>query len=317
MLRDSHSLFEDFESTGYWWLPAKPEHRVPGTVYYRTGDRITLELLGSLKPDTEDAENDDDVDLILGTTEGDRHFTLRRVIQTKSRSSEGGVFSVSYLVHQLFEGKHFSSGEDIKFHSLSVSYTSFEEWVTDCPFDRALESLAPDSIKRTASYRLPHLIFDCRVDALRSTIRANLTIAGSLDTREMEWKSTGYVDILPDSPQSFDWFWQVHADVRNLLTLLMNEPTYAKIMCAYADAIESSNQTSNERVYVYFMNSSKASEEELHPSDMLLILPKITDRLSSMLEAWFSKAERLRAVHTLFSGRCTSAKCILGFTFSI
>jgi hypothetical protein len=302
MLRDSHSLFEDFESTGYWWLPANPEYRVPGTVHYKAGDKITLELVGALNPNIEDAGNDHP-ELIWGTTESDRHFTLERVIQTKSRSSEEGVFSESYLVHRLFEGKHFHSTDDIKLQSLSVSYTSFEEWVTDCPFDRALEALEPNSIKRTASYQLPHAIFECRVDSLESTIRAYLSISGSIDIRELEWRGTGYVDILPDSPRSFDWFWQVHADLRNLLSLLMNEPTYAKIMSGHGEAFETSpGESSNERINVYIMNSSRASQEEIHPADMLLIFPTIKHNISSMLESWFLKAERLRAVYTLFFG---------------
>jgi hypothetical protein len=40
----------------------------------------------------------------------------------------------------------------------------------------------------------------------------------------------------------------------------------------------------------------------MHPADMLLIFPTIKDSFSSILEGWFSKAEALRPVHTLFFG---------------
>jgi len=304
MFNDSHSLFDNFEYGGFWWFSKTPDRRVAGTLRYKVGERMTLDLLGSLTAGSDDLHNEDD-DLILGTADGNRDFTLQGLIRTESRSVRREIFSSSYVIDRIFEGKHFPSAQDIKFTSLSISYTSFEDWFADLPFHETTENtdVPPDTVKFVASHVVPYPIFDCRVDAINSTVKANLGFEGSIGIRELRWKSTGFIDIVPDAPRSFDWFWQVHADIRNLLTLLMNEPTYAKLMCAYGDAIEiSPGRMSNERIYVYFMNSSRASQEEIHPADMLLIFPTIRDYIPMMLEAWFSKAELLRAVYTLFFG---------------
>jgi hypothetical protein len=303
MLNDSHSLFDNFEYGGFWWSPKSPGHKVAGTLRYTVSQRMTLDLLGSL--DESGSDENEDSDLILGTADGNRAFTLQGLIRTKSRSVGRKVFSSSYLVDRIFEGKHFSSTKDIKFTSVSVSYTSFEDWFADLPFHETTDNtdVPTDAVKLIASHVVPYPIFECRVDSLNSAIEAKLGFEGSIGIRELKWRSTGYIDIVPDEPSSFDWFWQVHADIRNLLTLLMNEPTYAKLMCAYGDAIETSpGRVSKERIYVYFMNSSGASQEEIHPADMLLIFPAIKDNISMILEAWFSKAELLRAVYTLFFG---------------
>jgi hypothetical protein len=37
-----YNLLEDFEYKGFWWLPEKPDKKVPGTLTYRSGDRMTL-----------------------------------------------------------------------------------------------------------------------------------------------------------------------------------------------------------------------------------------------------------------------------------
>ena len=76
MLNDSHSLFDDFEYSGFWWLPKTPDYKVAGTIRYRVGERISLELFGSLTAGSEDLVSTDD-DVILGTADGNRDFTLQ------------------------------------------------------------------------------------------------------------------------------------------------------------------------------------------------------------------------------------------------
>src|SRR5688572_13813953 len=141
MIFDSHNLFDDFELSGFWWLPTNPGNQVPGILKYRAGDRMTLELFGSLQ-DWPDGTNDNaGNDIILGLAEGTRKLTLQKLIRTSAKSAgRDEVYSSSYIAHRLFEGKHFDSPQDIKFSSLSISYTSFEDWVTDCPYSETDEA---------------------------------------------------------------------------------------------------------------------------------------------------------------------------------
>ncbi|MCU1267845.1 MAG: hypothetical protein JWM21_4163 [Acidobacteria bacterium] len=305
MLTDPHSLFDDFEYSGFWWLPSSAENRVPGTLRYKVGDRMTLELLGSLQGDSEASEGDFDSDIILGIAEGNRICTLQKIIRTSSKSiGRNDVHRSSFIVHRLFEGKHFASVEDIRLASLSISYTSLEEWITDCPYDKSHETdESSGTLKFIASHLVPYPVFESRVASLNSTIRGNLTFEHSLGIRELEWKSTGYIDIVPDEPASFEWLWQVQGDIRNLFTLLMNEPAYLKRIEGYGDEVEvTPGRFAKERIYIYVMQSSDASGKEIHPADMLLIFPTIKEHISAILDNWFSKADPLRAVYTLFFG---------------
>jgi len=82
----------------------------------------------------------------------------------------------------------------------------FEDWVADCPYHETHEAdEIIRHIKLIASHVVPYPLFESR-------IVAELTIAGALNrgqhrNKTLEWKSTGYVDILPDNPSSFEWFW--------------------------------------------------------------------------------------------------------------
>ena len=305
MTLDSHNLFDDFELSGFWWLPTNPDHQVPGILRYNSGDRITLELFGSLQAWSDHSQEDSDTDIILGLAEGTRIFTLQKLIRTNAKSTgKDKVYRSSYIAHRLFKGKHFASAEEIRFSSISISYTSFEDWVTDCPYyptDEADKSA--ETMKFIVSHVVPYSLFESRIASLNSKICGALRFEHSIGIRTLNWESTGYIEIIPDEPASFEWFWQVHSDIRNLLTLFMNEPTYPKKIEAAGISVEvSQERVVQERISVYVLNSSGASKSEMHPADMLLIFPTIKDILPNILDDWFSKAEALRPVHTLFFG---------------
>ena len=44
-LRNNHTMFDNFEYRGQWYLPENPERKVPGTVHFDSARGIILELL--------------------------------------------------------------------------------------------------------------------------------------------------------------------------------------------------------------------------------------------------------------------------------
>jgi hypothetical protein len=305
MLKDMHSLFEDFEYKGFWWLPTDPENKVPGTLIYKSGDRMMLELLGSLSEDEQNSNALKNHTIVQGVAEGHRICTLQRLLHTNSSFIGGNeAYRSSYIVNRLFEGKHFASPDEIRFSSISINYTSLEDWITDCPYEEGHEKdESSQTLTITASRKVPYPVFEVNVPSISATISASLEFEGSIGIRTLRWKSTGFIHILPEHPSSFEWFWGIQSDIRNLLTLLMNEPTHPTRIRAYGNDVEETpGRTSKETIYIYYVNAAGASDKEMHPSDMLMILPEIKDNLAPILNEWFSKAQRLRPVYTLFFG---------------
>jgi hypothetical protein len=307
MEMDNYNLFEDFEYKGFWWLPEQPENKVPGSLSYKCGDIMTLELLGSLQNTTlrGSHEGSSNPDTILGIAEGKRLCTLNGILHTKSRfNKSSGIFRSTYIIERLLEGKHFSSSADIKFSSISINYTSLEEWITHIPFNEDIqEDETSRIIKTTASHEYPHSVFEADVPSLNCKIKASLEISSSVDTRVLEWESTGYIQIVPTTASDYEWFRRVLGDLRNLLTLFMNAPTYPKLIKAAGDEVEiSPGIISKETIYIYYVQSIKSIERDIHPAEMLLIFPAVEQSICQILELWFSKAELLRPVYTLFFG---------------
>lgn len=187
LARKDHTLFEDFEYRGHWFLPENPERKVPGTVRFDSTSGIFLELIRTLREDP--GNSLDEVykpKLILGESyDGPRRMTLFQTVQTgraSSREEDPTFFYANYL----FLGNHFYSNPEIRFSSLSVNFTYFEEWMEHATF----HSRSTTVDKVAADYSPPE-----EIEAGVRKIDAVVTIHSELGStgdwlRSLEWIHT-------------------------------------------------------------------------------------------------------------------------------
>ena len=87
-----HTLYDNFEYKGLWWLPERPENKIAGIISF-DGERITLELLGLLREDTGSRSREwFHPDLILGIAEG-KYITLYLTLERHSTIPWGDAAS--------------------------------------------------------------------------------------------------------------------------------------------------------------------------------------------------------------------------------
>lgn len=145
---------QDFISLGQWWIPSKPEVRIPGKLSFSSESLAKLELMGSFYDGSfveqditsdvilADQENllkegmkklefiEPEEIIILGLIENNEEITLYKCSGrienfefVKSRPTL--VFYVEYILRKI----HISNEESIKFKSVSIEYSYFREWV--------------------------------------------------------------------------------------------------------------------------------------------------------------------------------------------
>ena len=87
MARGDLTLFDTFEYRGQWWLPEKPELKVPGVLTH-TENRTTLDLFGSLldKPlaQVRAAPEAEQPSLIIGQLDDGKCCTLYKPFPTSA-----------------------------------------------------------------------------------------------------------------------------------------------------------------------------------------------------------------------------------------
>jgi len=118
-----YNLLDYFRVPGRWWLPTKPEDKVPGTLTVNPEVGVRLELAGLFSSPEFDAHSlfsrpqSIRLDLVLGSDADSEVYTLHRLDALKLSSTS--TFQVSYLL----AGKHFHSVEEIVFRSAFVQYS--------------------------------------------------------------------------------------------------------------------------------------------------------------------------------------------------
>lgn len=125
---------EKFEYQGYWWLPAEPDRRVPGTLKFDPDDGVGLEVFGSLESPKEGATNFLEPELILGLSLNGRLITLHLRSPGVIPGLPGLVTYSYYAVDTIFVGEHFERSEDLGFERLSVEYLHLA-WARESGFD--------------------------------------------------------------------------------------------------------------------------------------------------------------------------------------
>lgn len=134
--------------------------------------------------------------------------------------------------------------------------------------------------------------------------------------RNATWKSKAYLKIVPNNKEHFKWFWSAIYNLCNFLTLLIGDTTYIISVKAYGDEIEiNPEQKTKEMIEVYFTQKKPGLNDGIHPFEMIIPFPRISDKIEKVLSLWFSKAENLRSVYDLFFGTFYNPGMHLEFHF--
>jgi hypothetical protein len=316
MARPKYSLFEEFEYSGIWWLPENPENRVTGQLSFNKDEDPLLELLGALNPrETFSSGADFQPEIILGITTDGNLCTLYKNIGIGRSHSFPGISRERFRSQYLFFGKHFSTGEEIKFSSYRVNYTNLEEWMGKSPFDLEILKEEEKVKKYSAHYTYPDVV-EINIPSLNSNFCAVSTLDTHTDYKTITFHHRSYLRFHPASSQHFDWYWDLLYDMRNLLTLMIGELVHPIKVQAYIDKLEDEDdKTKVEIVDIYFRQPYAKPTKRVASSEMLITLPFIQGTSSDLFETWFSNREKFRSVYDLFFGYLYRSDMYVQFRF--
>ncbi len=129
--RDKMRIEEEYIKTGYFWLPERDQHKIPGILTIKDGGDIELEIVGHFNENIINIINgDDDLSRIIGHIEKDGLVTLDNCFYTKKNISFGGISKSKIYVNKVLCGVAYDKNEDLTFNSLSFSVDCMDEWVS-------------------------------------------------------------------------------------------------------------------------------------------------------------------------------------------
>lgn len=223
-----HTLFDDFEYTGHWWLP-DDDQPLTGTVKYRRDD-LYLELVGTFHPQGGRTQETMNPRFIWGKATSGERITLLNCSEDGWRSSTSGIPQSTYRATHLLIGKHYRNADEMVFTELWLDFTRLEDWMWhERPsFDLKADEDAQHRFQEIRMTITAPPVYHARVPALGVAIalEGNYGIGGSLPYPEWTYRAT--LKLRADEERAYGWWNDVRNDLQNLLTLLTGDVVFSR-----------------------------------------------------------------------------------------
>ena len=120
-------IAESFEKHGYWWLPSKPEPKLPGILKISESADAELEILGVFG---DKFSYDANIPRIVGIIEDGKLVTLDNCFYKNRNIRFGGISKSVVYAHLVLVGAQFEDDEAIEFSSFMFSVEGLDEWLS-------------------------------------------------------------------------------------------------------------------------------------------------------------------------------------------
>lgn len=289
----SHTIFDNFELNGFWWLP-EAGMKYKGSLTY-SNEGIILKIIEEHNPFKQNR-----IPIILGQTEKGFITLIDGLVLSADKTlftSEGSIHisTLKLVFNKMIVGERYNHLEEVKFNSLDVKLTGLELWYLADPFTNDFEK--SDFFSITFD-RDTIIDFNIKVDSLCANFGSSYTVGESgnmfIDKR---LHFTPYIKITPDKPQSLKWFEKTVWKLKNLYTLLLKSPIQIESLIA--------NIGEHKEANIYPIRFEEKKDLKVNWFEVKpLSLPSLKENLETVFNNWFdSKAEssQLLYSHTINS----------------
>jgi hypothetical protein len=285
MKAGQHTLGDDFDMEGSWWLPGhSDEQAVHGVLRYRHtgGTRLDLDdfLPGRGDSSSAEARGGNTIFGCLDTKEEcslwDCHFDPR--VDSHSIQVDDSSWVGRFVI-----GAHIQSEEEVCFRSVSENYWNLEDWLGRSPFPAS-------GILRLAELTSPdHFTIEVAAAEYRSGSSAGASSGNSA-------AYTPLITTRTSDARSARWYSKTLYDLGNLLTLLVGQPMSPRWVDPEVSGCGS--EVKHCRLFGH------RGDRDHSGGDVCPLVPfrDVRPHLQAVFSAWFGQADDLRpALELLFS----------------
>lgn len=292
------NILDEFEIKGFWKLP-ESEEEVSGILFY-SKDKITLELLGSFGDEYDIPNKLNRYDIVHGFSDKGEEFTLFDVYMSTFSFNAPGILTESYLVSEFIVGANFKSKEEIEFYSMSIYPTYLAEWL-----DRRNFIGKYDENRNLKSIEwLDSVAFEYRVEELNVNIKEIQYINESANTQhKFNWTTQTGLQITPNKTKNLEWFLDVSHSLKNLLTLIINQPIHIIRYNFYGDIDTTIGGNEKYRKkYCYFRTVRNLTiKPKFEESSAFVKFRDIEDSFEFIINNWFKVQAEYETIFDLYT----------------
>lgn len=301
------NILDEFEIKGFWKLPESKEE-VSGILFY-SKDKITLELLGSLGDEYDIPNKLNRYDIIHGFSDKGEEFTLFDVYMSTFSFNAPGILTESYFVNEFIVGGNFKNKEEIELHSMSIYPTYLTEWLDRRNFIRKYDE---NRNLKTIEW-IDSVAFEYIIEVLDININEINYIGESINNQHnFNWTTQAGLQIIPKEMKNLEWFLDISHSLKNLLTLIINQPIYIIRYNFYGDidtTIEGNEKY--RKKYCYFRTvKNLAIKSKFDESNAFVKFRDIEESFELIINNWFKVQTEYETIFDLYTSEFYKTKYI-------
>jgi len=296
------------EEMGYWWLPSRPDNKVPGTIRYGFSIDPELVLLGVLREGDESrlifgSGEEDLPEIICGITRSGNECTLVDC-QISQRKHSGAGCAESYLAGMLIEGRCVTAKNDLVLHQMTAHFDYLTEWYGRT--GRSSRQGAFPSVSIQIQMPQPNLA-DYGEGTLKLGIESQLNkprLGGELVHAE-----NAAMTIVPSTPQLLPDFLNDSLFPFICFVSLGTGRAHTFKRLSGKFAVDCRDKVGEELKLVpssrFFWKQKRVDTQrrELVPPHMIFAFSHVEKALDEFLAKWYATYSKYRAILDLFFGR--------------
>jgi len=291
-------MTDEVEYSGYWWLPTKPDLRLPGTLLFSRSSGVRLELHGNL--DTREIRDPRGV-VILGESSFGEQITVYQSLRVGGKRPLGDVTggTSSFMAGKAFVGCHFQTMQEASFVSVHFRPPYLDDWLGQSSLDiKHQDSGFAVSYTRPTPLSIP-IDDDLKIGIGFASTGPDLDPSRN----HLSFNQNAFFVIKKSQESHFSSFGELIARLCNFLALAVVAPVHPLEIEGFLERQPPGEQEPRlHKVKILLPLYVNPNPESLHHFEMLFTYGDVIDKLESFLRNWFRKKELLGPVHDLFFG---------------
>ena len=313
-------LSEPIEKSGYFWLPANPDNRLPGVLLVSDTGETNVEVIG-IFGDPIAAMNDSSIELgrIVGVIENGDFVTLDHCFYRKRNISFGGISKSIIHAHFLLFGVQYGASEPVTFSRFRFSFEGLDEWLSVSGL-----RVEHNWSERSASIHFipPKEIAIQLPDGIGLKFTFGWTLPGAPIITEAKITQKAYITLTSESLRPIEYYLALVFKLNNFLCFAIDETVALDSATGFSHEItrEVGNHEEREVPIAVYYEGSPVSEgrPKLDWHKMLFRYNDITNQLEPILNSWLGNYEiSAPAFNLYFASKSGSHKYLDGRFLSL
>lgn len=295
---------------GYFWLPDRPNNRLPGRFHCIEDGAIELEVLGTFSE--EPINNVLEIRRILGVSEKGKLVTLEHCLYKSRKLNVPGLAISTIHVDLALIGCHFESDEPITFDEITCHSEAFDEWFC---FGKINVSLSLTSSGASISYSPPSQL------AWSISIGAELTLGCSWrapstnQCREATITQRTWVGLRFPEKRPLDELLELVHRFNNFVSFVVDQTLPIQAVQAYSKDLGEEVGNTNRRIPidVYYNPLARSAPNLAHisPPFPLFSFELVRAEFGDIISRWLNNYETFDSSFNLYFATKTGRKIYL------